>query len=97
MTHLPQDGEYRIRVSAKIEGMVRNGECDQRDDGCSNSPTHDVYPQAAGGESSCQSTALGQVSLSGSRHKTANLGAVLRPVPNRPLSAAEQTATGIRI
>jgi hypothetical protein len=60
VTHLPQDGEYRIRVSAKIEVMVRHDERDQRDDDCSNSPTHDVYPQAAGGDSSGDSIALGQ-------------------------------------
>jgi len=52
VTHLPQDDEYRIRVSAKIKVMVRRGECDQRDASYSNSSTHDVYPKAAGGESS---------------------------------------------
>ena len=52
MAYLPQDDQYRIRVSAKIEVMVRRGECDQRDARYSNSSTHDVYPKAAGGESS---------------------------------------------
>jgi hypothetical protein len=52
MTYLPKDYEYDVRVSAKIKVMVRRGECDQRDASYSNSSTHDVYPKAAGGESS---------------------------------------------
>jgi hypothetical protein len=44
MAYLPQDDQYRIRVSTKIEVVVRRGERDQRDNDCSNSPTHDVYP-----------------------------------------------------
>jgi hypothetical protein len=52
VTYLAQDDEYRIRVSAKIKIVVRHGERDQRDASYSNSSTHDVYPKAAGGESS---------------------------------------------